>query len=108
MGGCPTPVAPPSCPARPARPTAGGRPGLPDRRRFRAAQRYPLGDAAAGDGLRLRHDLLAPAAALAAPGRLEETPARPAPAGRAGAGHRLGPLLRGQPEFPRRFWGVLT
>jgi transposase len=45
---------------------------------------------------------------LAAPRRLEEVAARPAPAGRAGGGHRLGALLRGQPEHPRRFWGVLT
>jgi transposase len=58
--------------------------------------------------LRLRHDLLAPAEGLATPRRLGETPARPAPAGRAGGGHRLGALLRGQPELPRRFWGVLT
>jgi len=52
--------------------------------------------------------VLAQAAVLAAPGCLEEAPARPAPAGRAGAGYRLGALLRGQPELPRCFWGVLT
>jgi transposase len=52
--------------------------------------------------------VLAPAAVLAAARRLEEAPARPAPTGRAGGGHRLGALLRGQPELPRRFWGVLT
>src|SRR5262249_14160031 len=39
---------------------------------------------------------------------LEEAPACPAPAGRPGEGHRLGALLRGQPELPRRFWGALT
>jgi transposase len=52
--------------------------------------------------------LLAPAAVLAAPRRLEETPARAAAAGGAGAGHRLGALLCGQPEHSRRFWGALT
>jgi transposase len=81
---------------------------LPDRHRLRPAEWHPLGDAAAGDGLRLGHDLLAPAAVLAAPGRLEEAAARPPTAGRAGGRHRLGALLRGQPELPRRFWGVLT
>jgi transposase len=52
--------------------------------------------------------LLAPAAALAAPRRLGEAPARPAAAGRPGEGHRPGALLRRQPEHPRRFWGALT
>jgi transposase len=51
---------------------------------------------------------LASAAVLAAPGHLEETPARAAATGRPGEGHRLGALLRGQPELPRRFWGLLT
>jgi transposase len=51
---------------------------------------------------------LAAAALLAAPGRLEEAPARSAPTGRPGEGHRLGALLRGQPELPRCFWGALT
>src|SRR5689334_4671298 len=108
MGSRPTTVAAP--PRRPeeAWPPPRGRPGLPDRHRLRPAQRHPLGDAAPGDGLRVRHDLLAPAAVLAAARRLEETPARPAPAGRAGEGHRLGALLRGQPNLPRCFWGVLT
>src|SRR5262245_7072837 len=108
MGSRPTAAASPPRPARQARPAARGRPGLPDRHRLRPAERHPLGDAAPGDGLRLRHDLLAPAAVLAAARRLEEAPARPAAAGRAGAGHRLGALLRGQPELPRRFWGALT
>src|SRR5689334_15654781 len=108
MGSRPTTVAAP--PRRPeeAWPPPRGRPGLPDRHRLRPAQRHPLGDAAPGDGLRVRHDLLAPAAVLAAARRLEETPARPAAAGRTGEGHRLGALLRGQPNLPRCFWGVLT
>src|SRR5947207_11900452 len=108
MGRRPTTPPPASGPSGPARPAAGGRPGLLDRHRLRPAERHPLGDAAAGDGLRGRHDLLAPAPVLAAARRLEETAARPAPAGRAGGGHRLGALLRGQPDLPRRFWGALT
>ena len=67
-----------------------------------------MGAAPAGDGLWLRDDMLAQAAILAAPRRLEETPARPPPANWAGEGHRLGALLRGQPELPRGFGGVLT
>jgi transposase len=65
-------------------------------------------DAPAGDGLWLWYDVLAQAAVLAAARRLEEAPACPPPTCRAGEGHRLGAVLRGQPELPRRFWGVLT
>src|SRR5438128_421013 len=108
MGRRPTAPASPSCPTRPARPTTGGRPGLPDGYCVRPPQRHPLGDAAPGDGLWLWNDLLAAVAILAAPRRLEKTAARPAAAGRPGGRHRLGALLRGQPELPRCFWGVLT
>src|SRR3954454_15753083 len=108
MGSRPTAVATPPRPPGQAWPTPRGRPGLPERHHLRPAKRHPLGDAAPGDGLRLRHDLLAGAAVLAAARRLEEAPPRPAPAGRPGGGHRLGALLRGQPDLPRRFWGVLT
>jgi len=52
--------------------------------------------------------LLAPAALLATPGRLEETAARAVgPPGQRGA-DRLGEGLHRQPELPRCFWGVLT
>src|SRR4051812_4604740 len=108
MGRRPTAVATPPCPPGEARPPPRGRPGLSDRHRLRPAKRHPLGDAAPGDGLWLRHDLLAATAVLAAARRLEEASPRSAPAGRPGGGHRLGALLRGQPDFPRRFWGVLT
>jgi transposase len=65
-------------------------------------------DVAPRDGLRVRCDLLASAAALAAPGCLEETLARgPRPAGSRGA-PRLVEGRRGQPELPGGFWGVLT
>jgi transposase len=67
-----------------------------------------LGDAAPRDGLRIRRHLLAAVTVLAATGRLEEALARPPAAGRTGEGHRLGALLRGQPDLPRRFWGGLT
>src|SRR5215207_7504273 len=108
MGGRATAAATPPRPAREARPAARGRPGLPDRHRLRPAKWHPLGDAAPGDGLRLRDDVLASAAALAAARRVEEAAARAAPARRPGGGHLLGALLRGQPELPRRFWGALT
>src|SRR5689334_19285780 len=103
MGSRPTTVAAPPRRPREVWPTPRGRPGLPDRHRLRPAKRYPLGDAAPGDGLRLRHDLLAAPAVLAAAWRLEEASPRSAPAGRPGAGHRLGAPLRGQPDLPRRF-----
>jgi transposase len=52
--------------------------------------------------------VLAPAALLATPARLEETAARDAgPPGQRGA-DRLGEGLHRQPELPRCFWGVLT
>jgi len=108
MGGRATAAAAPPRPTREARPPARGRPRLPDGHRLRPAERHPLGDAAPGDGLRLWHDLLAAAAVLATPRRLEEAVARPPAARRAGAGHRLGQGLCGQPEYPRRFWGALT
>src|SRR6516165_7991758 len=108
MGRRPTVVAAP--PRRPgeARPSPRGRPGLPGRHHLHLAKRHPLGDAAPGDGLWLRHDLLATAAVLAAARRLEEAAPRSAPAGRPGGGHRLGALLCGQSDLPRRFWGALT
>jgi transposase len=52
--------------------------------------------------------LLAPAAPLAAPRRLEEAVARPAGPPGPGRPGRLGQGLRGQPEHPRRFWGART
>src|SRR5262245_41453123 len=75
LGGDRAAPAPAQGPARPARPTARGRPRLADRHRLRLAQWHLLGAASPGDGLRLWRDLLAPAAALAAPGRLEEAAA---------------------------------
>src|SRR5437762_1689632 len=99
-------VVQPLLPRHRARPGKRGRPPLSDRHRLCPAERHSLGNAAARDGLRRWHDLLAPATVLAAARRLEETSARPAPASRAGGRHRLGALLRGQPELPRCFWGV--
>jgi transposase len=106
-------VVQPLLPRYCARPGKRGRPPVDDRACltgivFVLRSGIPLGDAAAGDGLRLRYDLLAAAAVLAAPRHRDEAPARPAAAGRAGEGHRLGARLRKQPELPRCFWGVLT
>ena len=109
MGGRRAAAAPPQGPAPPAGPAAGRRPGGPDRHRVRPAQRHPVVDAAAGDGLRVGGDVLAAAAAaLAAAGRVEEGAARRAPAGRPREGHRLGQGGRRQPDVPGRFWGRLT
>src|SRR5215213_8886513 len=66
------------------RPPARGRPQGADRHPVRPEVRHPLGDAAAGDGLWLGHDLLAPAARLAAGRGMAE--AAPAPARPAGPG----------------------
>src|SRR5207244_3300934 len=69
---------------------------------------YPLGNASPGDGLWLRCHLLAAAALLATPGRLEEVAARDTgPSGQRGT-DRLGEGLHRQPKLPRCFWGVLT
>src|SRR5262249_28579691 len=75
MGGRATAAATPPRPAWEARPAPRGRPGLPDRHRLCPPEWHPLGDATAGDGLWLRHDLLAPAAVLAAARGLEEVAA---------------------------------
>src|SRR5512135_1620374 len=103
----------PLLPRHQARPGKRGRPPVDDRACltgivFVLRSGIPWEMLPQGDGLRLRRHLLAAVAVLAAPGRLEETPAQPPTAGRAGEGHRLGALLRSQPELPRCFWGVLT
>jgi transposase len=51
---------------------------------------------------------LAPPAVLATAGRLDEVAARAAGPPGSGGADRLGQGLRGQPEYPCRFWGVLT
>src|ERR1035437_2366617 len=74
----------------------------------RAAYRHAMGAAAAGDGLRLRHDLLASAARLAEGGNLATTLGTLAQHPGPGRGHRL---VQGADRFllgPRRFWGVCT
>src|SRR5438874_13034762 len=62
-------------PTRQARAAARGRPRLSDRHRLRLPQRYPLGDASPGDGLRLRGHVFPPAAAVPTPVRVEKLPA---------------------------------
>jgi hypothetical protein len=82
------------CPAAPTRaaqaqgrPTARPRPRRPHRHHLRAEDRRPLGDAATGDGLRLRCHVLAAPARLAGDRRVGAAPSCPA-----------GPLGRGQPD----------
>ena len=78
------------------RPAAAAAPGGADRHSVCAEERYSLGDAAAGDGLRLGDDLLAAATRLA--GCRHLAPAAPRAARPFGPGqcHRLEPCLRGQ------------
>src|SRR3712207_9107466 len=92
------PLVPPQPPAPAPSATPEGRPSADrgsrgaDRHPLRAQVGHPLGDAAAGDGLRLRHDLLAAPARPAGGGRLAGVPpyaARPPRAGRPG---RLEPV----------------
>src|SRR5215831_16737177 len=72
-------TAPPEAtPAQPAvcRPATDPRSGRADRHSVRAPQRLALEHVAQGNGVRVGHDLLAPALALATRRRLETTPSR--------------------------------
>src|SRR6266568_1212504 len=108
MGGRATTSAPTQGQARQAWPTSRGRSRLPDRDHLRPPERNPLVDVTPRDGLRLRRDLLAAVAVLAATRRVEETAARPPRPPGPGGTARLVEGRRGQPELPRGFWGVLT
>src|SRR6267154_97913 len=108
MGDPQTSSAPTQGQARPAGSTSRGRSRLSDRDHLRPPERDPLVDVTPRDGLRLRCDLLAAAAVLAAAGRLEEALARPSRPPRSRGPARLVEGRRGQPELPRCFWGVLT
>lgn len=72
-----------------SRPAAGVRPCGADGDRVRAALRYPLEDAAARDGLRLRGDLLATAKGLAAHWGVEAPAPSDALEASPGRAHRL-------------------
>ncbi len=65
-------------------------------------------DVTPGDGLRLRGNLLATVAVLAAARPLEETFARPPRPSRSRGSARVVEERRGQSELPCRFWGALT
>jgi len=108
MGDHRTSSAPPQGQTRQAGATSRGRSGLSDRDHLRPPERYPLVDATSRDGLRLRCDLLAAAAVLAAAGHLEEALARPSRSPRSRGTDRLVEGGGGQPELSRCFWGVLT
>ena len=91
-----------------AGPTASGRPCLSDGNRLRVAKRQSLGNAAARAELWFGRDLLATAAVLATPRRLEETVLGIAGGTRSprtgGSVHGAG----GQPKPAGGFWGRLT
>lgn len=70
--------------------------------------RLPLGVSAPRDGLRLRHDLLAPSARLAGGGCLAQNLERVARRVGAGRCHRLVDLSDRQLLGPRAFWGAQT
>ena len=99
----------PHIPPEPPKPK-GGRPPVAaragaERDTLRAQDGYPVGTSASGDGLRLRHDLLASPTRLAGRRRLAEDLADVA--GRTGANRRdrLVHLGDGQLLGPRPFWG---
>ena len=79
-----------------------------DRHPLRSPHRYPLGIPAPGNGMRQRHDLLAPITPMARTGRVARgirNPARPSPPRRR---YRLVAHHRGQRIGPCRFWGQQT
>jgi transposase len=71
-------------------------PGGTERHPVCAQERYPVGDAAAGDGLRFGHDVLAAAARLESRRSLGQAASCPARPFGPGGSHRLEPCLRGQ------------
>src|SRR4030042_1039636 len=81
---------------------------LSDRNPVRAQDGHPLGGSAPGDGLWLRHDVLASPARLAGRGPLAEDLA--SPAGRIGPSRcdRLVNFCHRQLFGPRPFWGTKT
>jgi transposase len=102
------PLLPRQGQARKAGPTPRGRSRMSGRDHLRPPERNPVVDVAPRDGLRVRCDLLAPAAVPATPQGLEEASARPARPPRSRRPARLVEGRRRQPDVPRGFWGVLT
>ena len=90
------------------RPPQGVEPGGADRHPVCAEVGHPLGDAAAGDGLRVGRDLLAAAAGVAAGGGLGPAPPGAAPAPAGGGADRLGPGLARQRRCPGQKGGGAT
>src|SRR5215472_141310 len=107
LGGDPTPAAVGTSSSKRWQATFT-RSGLSHRYSVRAAQRDSLGDAAAGTGLRLRHDLLAKATRLATVGHLATDPLRFA--GFAGTlrKYRLVPSNSRLQFAAGSFWGQQT
>jgi transposase len=79
-----------------------------DRDPVRAADRHPMGDAAARDGVWVRHHLLAPSARLAGSGRLGWTAPRVAPSTASSRQGRLEPCVYGQRLCRRQKGGDKT
>ena len=101
----------PLLPERPPRPK-GGRPPLDDRKAlagivFVLRTGIPWARLPKADGLRLRHDLLAPAARLAGGRGLRAAPPRAARPARPGERDRLRPLLARQRLVPGQKGGEL-
>ena len=102
----------PLLPERPPRPK-GGRPPLDDRKAlegivFVLRTGIPWASLPKRDGLRLRHDLLAPAAGLAGGRGLRAAPPRAARPARPGERDRLRPLLARQRLLPGQKGGECT
>jgi transposase len=100
------------CPATTSRttqaqgwPTPGAGPRRLDRHHLRAEERHPLGAAAAGAGLRLWRDLLAPIAGLAGGRRLGRVAPHVTRSPRRSRSPRLEPGVSGQCQYPRQKGG---
>ena len=105
-------IVQPLLPAEPLRPK-GGRPRVSDRAAligilFLAALGYPVGDAAAGDEVRLGRDVLEAAARLATSRAMAATAPRVAAAFALGRPHRLEPSVYGQRVHRGKKGGAAT
>lgn len=91
-----------------SRSQAGRRPGRADRHPLCSQDRHPLGRPATGDGVWLRHDLLAATARLAGDGRMENPTPRDAGPTQWRRPSRLVTSGDRQCQCARCFWGAKT
>jgi transposase len=89
-------------------PSPHPRPRCSDRYSLRTQERHSLGDAAPGDGLWLRHELLAPLAGVASSRSLAPAPAGLIAAAGPSRPDRLESRLPGLPEYSRAQGGDQT